>query len=115
ESAYFKPGDGPKHEPAKTSPPTAPASPPPVNRPPVSITNEVADKDKDKILALGMIKIEETAQPLKEKTPPDDAGRKIIRTGDLDFEVESFDNAVKTIDRLLAGIKGTAFRVTKNS
>ena len=34
---------------------------------------------------------------------------------DVDFEVESFDNAVKSIDRLLANIKGTAFRVTKNS
>lgn len=47
-------------------------------------------------------------QPDKVEQPPqpETPGLKIIRTGDLDFEVESYDVAYKNINKLLAGVKG---------
>ena len=114
--SYFKPGDkSPPSPPRGTNPPTPPVPMPAlgVNKPPAGESRgEVdkklgADQDFDKL----NLKLVQT-QP---EPPPADAGRKIIRTGDIDFETESFDNAVKTIHRLIGGIKGKAFVATVNS
>jgi uncharacterized membrane protein YgcG len=50
----------------------------------------------------------------KQEPPPQVAQRKIIRTGELEFEVEAFDNAVAEITRLISAIPG-AFVATVNS
>lgn len=43
----------------------------------------------------------------KDKTePPLDSGRKIIRTGEMEFEVESFDAAVDVVTKLIYAVKG---------
>ena len=46
--------------------------------------------------------------------PPEPAGRKIIRSGAIDFEIDSFDNAVAVITRLIAAAKG-GFIATVNN
>lgn len=47
--------------------------------------------------------------------PPEPAAsRKVIRTGEVEFEVDSFDAAFAQIGQLVSGIKG-AFIVTRNS
>jgi hypothetical protein len=53
------------------------------------------------------------AQEEPGKTPPA-VGRKIIRTGDIEFEVDSFDAAAAGINRLINGISG-ALVATTNS
>ncbi len=45
---------------------------------------------------------------------PDMSGRKIIRTGEMDFETDSFDNSVTTINKLIFDVKG-GFIATINS
>lgn len=45
---------------------------------------------------------------------PESTNRKIIRTGDMEFEIESFDKSVDTINGLINNIKG-AFIATVNS
>ncbi len=50
------------------------------------------------------------AEPALESAAP----RKIIRTGDIEFEVESFDSALATVTKLVTAIKG-AFVATVNS
>lgn len=45
---------------------------------------------------------------------PAAAGRKIIRTGEIEFVVDSFDDAVAIVQKLVAGIKG-GFIATINS
>jgi hypothetical protein len=50
------------------------------------------------------------AEPAPEPTSP----RKVIRTGDIEFEVESFDSALATVTKLVTAIKG-AFVATVNS
>jgi Flp pilus assembly protein CpaB len=45
---------------------------------------------------------------------PESPGRKIIRSGEMDFEVDSFDNAVAVITRLIAPTRG-GFIATINS
>jgi Domain of unknown function (DUF4349)/Putative zinc-finger len=50
----------------------------------------------------------------KTASPSEPAGRKIIRSGAIDFEVDSFDNAVAVITRLIAAAKG-GFIATVNS
>ncbi len=49
----------------------------------------------------------------KSAEPPK-ATRKIIRTGEVEFEIEAFDSAVAEINRLISGIPG-AFIATVNS
>ena len=56
-----------------------------------------------------------TTQPPAPTPAPDPAPtRKIIRSGDIEFEVESFDAAVATVSKLIAAITG-AFVATVNS
>src|SRR5262249_21780356 len=52
----------------------------------------------------------------KPGAPPAEApaGRKLIRTGEVEFEVDSFDSALATVTKLVNGIKG-AFVGTVNS
>lgn len=52
-----------------------------------------------------------TEPALPEPVP---LGRKIIRTGDIEFEIESFDSAAATVTRLIAALPG-AFVATTNS
>ncbi len=56
--------------------------------------------------------------PPAEATPPQAdpqaAARKIIRTGDMEFEIDSFDSSVAAVTRLILGIRG-AFVATINS
>jgi hypothetical protein len=55
------------------------------------------------------------SQPEKGQPPqPADTGLKIIRTGDMEFEVTSYDAAFKNIDKLIAGVKG-GFVLRENS
>ncbi|MSQ93847.1 MAG: hypothetical protein EXR98_04740 [Gemmataceae bacterium] len=42
----------------------------------------------------------------KQEQPPVETGRKIIRTGELEFEVESFDKAVDIVPSLIYAVKG---------
>lgn len=103
---YYKPADAANQTPGKSAPPTPPASnakkEPPVADNGAPVLRIEADKGR---------KSEEDQTP--DGFP--NAGRKIIRTGEIDFETDSFDNAVKTIQRILAGIKGNAFVATVNS
>ena len=46
--------------------------------------------------------------------PPENLGRKIIRTGEIEFEVDGFDAAVAGITRLVGGVPG-GFVATVNS
>jgi hypothetical protein len=50
------------------------------------------------------------AEPAPEQAAP----RKVIRTGDIEFEIESFDSALATVTKLVTAIKG-AFVATVNS
>ena len=52
--------------------------------------------------------------PSRSRPPRKPAGAKVIRTGDIEFEVESFDSALATVTKLVTGIKG-AFVGTVNS
>ena len=62
----------------------------------------------------------ESFQPPKTDKPPQPADpeavarRIVIRSGDMEFEVESFDSALATVTKLVTGIKG-AFVGTVNS
>jgi len=59
----------------------------------------------------------EPAKPAKpeQAVDPEPMGRRIIiRSGDIEFEVESFDSALATVTKLVTGIKG-AFIGTVNS
>jgi hypothetical protein len=68
---------------------------------------EVAQKEGRKVL-LGA---EEQA---KKDHPPEPTSRKIIRTGEIDFEVDSFDAAVAVVTRLVSSAQG-GFIATVNS
>jgi anti-sigma factor RsiW len=54
--------------------------------------------------------------PPKPEPPPEEApaARKVIRTGDIEFEVESFDSALAAVTKLVTAIKG-AYVGTVNS
>jgi hypothetical protein len=100
--------------PAKT-PPTASA---PVNAPVKEGTKQPEAKDSDEVKNLNTIADPEEllalmlAQPKKDDPPA--AQRKIIRTGEIEFEIESFDAAVASINKLIGAIPG-AFIATVNS
>ncbi|HEX5270687.1 MAG TPA: DUF4349 domain-containing protein, partial [Gemmataceae bacterium] len=56
-----------------------------------------------------------SAPPVPEPSAPEaTASRKVIRTGEIEFEVESFDSALATVTKLVTGIKG-AYVGTVNS
>jgi hypothetical protein len=58
---------------------------------------------------------EPPAPPKPEQPAPESpAARKVIRSGDIEFEIESFDSAFATVSKLVIGIKG-AFVATVNS
>jgi hypothetical protein len=63
-------------------------------------------------------KVSEPKKDPDQKDPaapnPEPARRIVIRSGDMEFEVDSFDTALETITRLIAEIKG-AFVATVNS
>lgn len=50
----------------------------------------------------------------EQPEPPAETGRKIIRTGEMDFEIDSFDKAVDNITKLITTVKG-GFIATINS
>ncbi len=52
-----------------------------------------------------------STQPKQDPAPGADSGLKIIRTGEMEFEVDSFDNAIKSIDKLIDNVKG-GFKLT---
>jgi Domain of unknown function (DUF4349)/Putative zinc-finger len=58
-------------------------------------------------------KVEPKKQPPPDE-PPLETNRKIIRTGEMEFEIDSFDKAVDNVTRLVTGIKG-GFVATINS
>jgi hypothetical protein len=107
---------GEKTKPAAPTPTPPPADPPRLpNLPPLT-----DPKSKEKELGRDIAKLEQKKEEgLQKSDPPlqqpDPApGRKIIRTGDIDFEVESFDGAVQTINKLIDAVKG-GFIATVNS
>ena len=51
---------------------------------------------------------------VEPEEPPMETNRKIIRTGEMDFETDSFDKAVENITRLITSVKG-GFVATINS
>jgi hypothetical protein len=61
-------------------------------------------------------KVEEEVVAGEKSQPPAPpaGGRKIVRTGDIEYEVDSFDAAVERINKLIEQIKG-AFVATTNS
>ena len=59
-------------------------------------------------------KLGEDKEPAKTEPAPVPAGRKIIRSGEIDFEINSFDDAVAVITRLVAATR-TGFIATVNS
>src|SRR6185369_1690273 len=55
-------------------------------------------------------------QSVNQPEKPAPIGRKIIRTGEMEFETESFDKAVDTIDKLIDAIPNKGgFVATVNS
>jgi hypothetical protein len=63
-------------------------------------------------LALGGIRPSQPEKAQPEKAPP--VTRRVIRSGDIDFEITSFDDAVAVITRLVNATKG-GFIATINS
>jgi hypothetical protein len=103
----------PSPDPAKT-PPTPRASNAPVKQePPAEKPSEPADKDADKAKGIDNTTVVAVAQAQKND-PPQAMQRKIIRTGEIEFEIESFDSAVAAVNKLIGAIPG-AFIATVNS
>ena len=57
---------------------------------------------------------QQAAKKPPQAEPPLETNRKIIRTGDMEFEIDSFDKSVENITRLITAIKG-GFVATINS
>lgn len=104
-TAYFKPNDSPP-----VTRPSVGAGPPPDPN-----MNVEATKREEREKLPGESTVLALNQPAKPQ-PPAETGLKIIRTGDMEFEVDSFDNAVKTIMNLLKPLqpKG-AFKLKEDS
>jgi hypothetical protein len=114
-------------DPAKM-PPTPPASNAPAKEePPSDKLSQDKDKDSDRKESdeANQSKKVSNANTIDNATsvavaqaqkndPPQAAQRKIIRTGEIEFEIESFDNAVAAINKLIGAIPG-AFIATVNS
>ena len=105
---YYKPGETNKPVPTQTPPPPTKQEQPPtakkLEEKQSGEKNEPPNKDDGPSNTL----------LLQQPEPPLEAARKIIRTGDIDFEVESFDTAAKGISNLISAIKG-GFIATTNS
>jgi hypothetical protein len=82
-----------------TSKPTAPAEP---SRP----------EETSPATGLGADNIQ--GQPDPKKNPEPSPRNVVIRSGDIEFEVDSFDSSAATVTKLVSGIKG-AFISTTNS
>jgi hypothetical protein len=68
--------------------------------------------EKDKLLGANAFPPFTNSSLQSDKAdPPAESGRKIIRTGEMEFEVESFDSAVDTVGKLAKG----GFIATVNS
>jgi hypothetical protein len=105
---YFKPG-AESEKATQSLPPPKSALPIKPSDGPKETSNQGAKKigeKKEEQFEIGLI------QP--EKGQPLETSRKIIRTGDMDFEVESFDAAYGGVDKLIAAVKG-GFIATTNS
>jgi hypothetical protein len=107
---YFSPADTLKKLAAGTEAgrPTEPNKTPPAKHEPPKLADQVAQKDTKKGL-----------EKAKEESSPDDVKaqsvkRVILRSGEIDFEVDSFDTAVEAITALVTKTKG-AFIATINS
>ncbi len=78
--------------------------------PPVNLPIEKSPPKKEDVKQPPSIPEEDLSPEFlvgKDKTDPVlDPNRKIIRTGEMEFEVESFDNAVDTVTRLIYAVKG---------
>jgi hypothetical protein len=91
-AAYFKPAEFGKQDPSKTTPP--PKDGKPGGGPP-----EGREEPRP-------AKAPATPQPEPQKSDPlADKGRKIIRTGVMEFEIDSFDAAVDKVNALIDAIK----------
>jgi hypothetical protein len=100
---YFKPSEQAKDEPSKTGPAKTP--PPPPSEP--ALQSKLTRKRPD------------DGEFVKDKTKtdppaPEPLDRKIIRTGGMEFEIDSFDNAVDGVGKLILAVKG-GFIATVNS
>jgi hypothetical protein len=113
EKGYYKPGADPS---------PSPDLPLPTERS-IRVTNK--DKRSNKLddainkMDPTVIPAESPPVPAPVQQPPKadpaiDASRKIIRTGELDFEIDSFDKAVANIATLINAVKG-GFVATVNS
>ena len=100
-----------------------PTAPPPVTvslNKPAEVANErkppVAEPASKETGEKKPEPITETQPPKAEpkQQPPEKTGRMIIRTGDMEFETDSFDNTVDTITKLITSVKG-GFIATINS
>ena len=74
------------------------------------------DPDKGRQDGQGEAKPNAKPAPITEDAPPkaEPARRIVIRSGDMEFEVESFDSALATVTKLVTGLQG-AFVATVNS
>ncbi len=77
-------------------------------------SSKQAGKEKQSAQAQPTKKLVEGRDAEAGQSPPPPTGRKIIRSGDLDFEVESFDDSVAIIMELVRATKG-GFVATINS
>ena len=99
---------------ASTSPPAFyfPKPPPPVALPSQPQAKETPKSESAPKVEQGKPdKKPDQAAPPKEPGP---TGRMIIRTGDMEFEIDSFDKAVDLINKLITSVKG-GFIATVNS
>jgi hypothetical protein len=73
-------------------------------------------KGKEPLPPPGESKSDKPAGPPKAEPPAPEtpAARKVIRTGEIEFEVPSFDGALAAVTKLVGGIKG-AYVATVNS
>jgi Domain of unknown function (DUF4349)/Putative zinc-finger len=78
-----------------------------------SVAPEAVTEETTSRFAAGILPAAGQAPPPAENPPPAPQ-RKVIRSGDVEFEVESFDSAVATVTKLVTGING-AFVATVNS
>jgi hypothetical protein len=105
--SYFNPSDGPALAPPPPAKPSGGAGPPPDPKESREVKEEVTNKAEP---------LPAITQPKQDPPGPADNSLKIIRTGEMEFEVDSFDNAVKTIMTLIKPLqtKG-AFKLKEDS
>ena len=111
---YFKPSDNPALPPPEKKPPQSKAEPGagPAESPDGG-ERPKGTNPPGRIYPVGGLELPGATQP-KQDPPAADGSLKIIRTGDMEFEVDSFDNAAKAIDALIKPLKG-AFELKRDS